>query len=486
MAGHVLFIDHLDNEIMELKLGLEAEGIQVTVQPNPKQAIDDAKVNVPDLVVIEVLTRPVGGLEFGSTIAFGKHGFRAPVIFYTAFYRDERARRDITEKYGALHYFVKPFQREALKKAIWIVFEQLSHSRNKIQPQSRIDVPQEVLPSKPVEENQEVTQSPIPEPVTPHQALLVQSPSTELPPAENELASLQPFKKEPEVEREVKAEVPPVKVTALKLYPKSPKVWAKDDKTKIQTPPSPEKHKPNAPLRVDPKVSPKPKDARTRVVLPPRPVKKWDWNWAMLTLLVFVSVATLYFIWHRFGQLSPNRVNDPPFESSESNSSDSPPIGSTPGPAEGSHENGPMVHKSAAKNSTKTPSAAPAQVESPSKLPSEPGKETPGQNNTHSPRPELVVSDISISIREPQLVQMKKIVLSDAALEEMGGETFVVRVVIDGKGRVREVTQLKKNTAGASLPQDVLATIWEWEFRSVAKRQGEYFIKHYSFKVASP
>jgi hypothetical protein len=81
---------------------------------------------------------------------------------------------------------------------------------------------------------------------------------------------------------------------------------------------------------------------------------------------------------------------------------------------------------------------------------------------------------------------MKKIVLSDAALEEMGGETFVVRVVIDGKGRVREVTQLKKNTAGASLPQDVLATIWEWEFRSVAKRQGEYFIKHYSFKVASP
>ena len=48
---------------------------------------------------------------------------RAPVIFYTAFYRDERARRDITEKYGALHYFVKPFQREALKKAIWIVLE---------------------------------------------------------------------------------------------------------------------------------------------------------------------------------------------------------------------------------------------------------------------------------------------------------------------------------------------------------------------------
>ena len=273
------------------------------------------------------------------------------------------------------------------------------------------------------------------------------------------MASLQPFKKEPEVEHEVKAEaaVTPVKVTALKMYPKSPKVWAKDDKTKIQTPPSPEKHKPNAPLRVDPKVSPKPKDARTRVVLPPRPVKKRDWNWAMLTLLVFISVATLYFIWHRFGQSSPNRVNDPPFESNESNSSDSPPSNSTPGPAESSRENGPMVHESAAENSAKTPSAAPAQVESPSKLPSEPGKETPSQNTTHSPRPELAVSDISISIREPQLVHMKKIVLSDEALEEMGGETFVVRVVIDGKGRVREVTQLKKNTAGASLPQDVLA-----------------------------
>ena len=76
MAGHVLFIDQLDNEIMELKLSLEAEGIQVTVQPNSKQAIDDAKVNVPDLVVIEVLTRPVGGLEFGF------HNFLWEAWFY--------------------------------------------------------------------------------------------------------------------------------------------------------------------------------------------------------------------------------------------------------------------------------------------------------------------------------------------------------------------------------------------------------------------
>ena len=70
--------------------------------------------------------------------------------------------------------------------------------------------------------------------------------------------------------------------------------------------------------------------------------------------------------------------------------------------------------------------------------------------------------------------------------DEMGGETFVVRVVIDGKGKVREVTQLKKNTAGASLPQDVLDTIWEWEFRPVAKREGDFFLKHYSFRVALP
>ena len=156
MAGVFLFIDQLDNELMELKLSLEAarySGYRPT--ESSSKLVDDAKVNVPDLVVIEVLTRPVGGLEFAFTISLGKHGFRAPVIFYTAFYRDERARRDITEKYGALHYFVKPFQREALRKAILIVLEKSSHSRSEIQPQSGTDAPREVLPFKPVNEKKQ-------------------------------------------------------------------------------------------------------------------------------------------------------------------------------------------------------------------------------------------------------------------------------------------------------------------------------------------
>ena len=488
MAGHILFIDQLDNELMDLKLNLEAVGIQVTVQPNPKQAIDDAKVKVPDLVVIEVLTRPVGGLEFASTITLGKHGFRAPVIFYTAFYRDERARRDINEKYGALHYFVKPFQREALRKAIFSVLEQSSHSRSETQSRSRTNAPEEVLPFKPVNEKKAVTQKPISEPATAQQALIVQSPSPEPPPLANVSTSLEPIKKEPEVEDQLKAEAPaaPVKVTTLKMYPKSPKVWAEDEKPKIQTPPAPGKLKPGAPLRVDPKVSPKPKGAGTRTVLPARPVKKMNLNWAMLAFLIFVSFAVLYWIWYRYGHSSQNLGNDPTFESNGSSSSDFPPSNSTLAATESSRENDPMVHESAAENSTKSPSAAPAQVENPPKLPSEPSKETPGQNATLSPRPELVVSDLSISIREPQLVHMKKVALSDEDLGEMGGETSVVRVVIDGKGKVREVTQLKKNIVGASLPQVVLDSIWDWEFRPVVKRESQFFLKHYSFRVAHP
>ena len=514
MAGRILFIDQLDNELMDLKLSLEAAGIQVTVQPNPKQAIDDAKLKVPDLVVIEVLTRPAGGLEFASTITLGKHGFKAPVIFYTAFYRDERARRDITEKYGALHYFVKPFQREALRKAIFSVLEQSSHSRSETQSRSRTNAPEEVLPFKPVnekkaakltpisepatpqevlpfksvDEKEAVTHTPISEPATAQQALIVQPPSPEPPPMANVLTSLEPIKQEPEVEDQLEAKAPvaPVKVTTLKMYPKSPKVWAKDEKPKIQTPPATGKLNPGAPLRVDPKVSQKPKGAETRTVLPPRPVKKMTWNWAKLALLIFVSFAVLYWIWYRYGHSSQNLSKDPAFESNGSSSSDFPPSNSTSAATESSRENDPQVHESAAENSTKSPSAAPARVENPPKLPSEPGKETPGQNATLSPRAELVVSDLSVSIREPQLVHMKKVALSDEDLGDMGGETFVVRVVIDGKGKVREVTQLKKNTVGASLPQSVVDSIWEWEFRPVAKREGQFFVKHYSFKVAHP
>src|SRR5262249_9600760 len=37
---------------------------------------------------------------------------------YTGFYRDERARKEVVLKYGASGYFVKPFQLQALKRAI--------------------------------------------------------------------------------------------------------------------------------------------------------------------------------------------------------------------------------------------------------------------------------------------------------------------------------------------------------------------------------
>jgi hypothetical protein len=145
-----------------------------------------------------------------------------------------------------------------------------------------------------------------------------------------------------------------------------------------------------------------------------------------------------------------------------------------------------MPHEPVAEFLMKTPSEVTVQAENPSEPPTEPVKDTPSQNATLSPRPDLVVADISISVREPQLMRKKKPALSNELLRQMGKETFVVRVVIDGKGTVTEVTPLKSGTSSASLPQELSDAIWQWEFRAVDGRESDVFFKHYSFRVAVP
>ncbi|HEU0004496.1 MAG TPA: hypothetical protein VFS12_00780, partial [Terriglobia bacterium] len=75
------------------------------------------------LVVTEILTSRLSGFELASRIGGGAAGFSALVIFYTEFYRDEKARRDVIAKYGAVQYFVRPFQKEELKKSVVAYFQ---------------------------------------------------------------------------------------------------------------------------------------------------------------------------------------------------------------------------------------------------------------------------------------------------------------------------------------------------------------------------
>src|SRR5262245_29290055 len=109
MAGRLLLIGELTNELRELKLEFETIGLIVETAPDALAGIEKGTEFQPDLVVTEILLNRLSGFELASRIGRGEAGFAAPVIFYTEFYRDEKARRQVLAKYQAVQYFVRPF-----------------------------------------------------------------------------------------------------------------------------------------------------------------------------------------------------------------------------------------------------------------------------------------------------------------------------------------------------------------------------------------
>src|SRR5262245_25912382 len=102
MAGRLLLIGELTNELRELKVGFETIGLNVEMAPDGLAGIEKGAEFQPDLIVSEILMSRLTGFELASRIGSGEAGFTAPVIFYTEFYRDERARRQVLAKYQAV------------------------------------------------------------------------------------------------------------------------------------------------------------------------------------------------------------------------------------------------------------------------------------------------------------------------------------------------------------------------------------------------
>ncbi len=96
MAGRLLLIGELNDDLTELKITFEAIGLTVDTAPDSLAGLEQGKEFQPDLVVTEILTNRLSGFELASRISSGAAGFAAPVIFYTEFYRDEKARREVT------------------------------------------------------------------------------------------------------------------------------------------------------------------------------------------------------------------------------------------------------------------------------------------------------------------------------------------------------------------------------------------------------
>ncbi len=156
MPGRILIVDREELPRMELSIQLQEMGYRVATAENGREAIELFERSRPQLVITELLLDHLSGFEISTRIAASKQHV-CPVVFYTGFYRNEEARREVVRKYSSAGYFIKPFQLPHLKKAVVELMKKGTldaHDETAETPDALVETPSTAGPMEPMKEQQ--------------------------------------------------------------------------------------------------------------------------------------------------------------------------------------------------------------------------------------------------------------------------------------------------------------------------------------------
>ena len=477
MAGRLLLIGELSDDLNELKRAFEAIGLTVAMAPDGLAGLETGREFQPDLVVTEILTNPLSGFELASRMGGGAAGFSASVIFYTEFYRDEKARRDVIAKYGAVQYFVRPFQKEELKKSVVAYFQDFLSG----------------LPGASTVERTPEPASSAPE-VNPVMPQLSRAEAAEMQPTNS--VSERPM--QPGKLGGFAGDVPP----RFRLFSPTGQTPASEigdaepeaAKAFVDQP----EHQPVEVATTTPAPAQDSKP-RERDLLLPADERSWIGGLLHSTPLriaavVIVAALALYLARDRFQggsneaptspETSISAQPSPPTEAAAEPSAQLPSPSMTVAssvqpaqdpPVDAEAETGTELAKPPVSSGAAEVSEANDSVKKTETVDS--------QAPTRERSPALSIQDVTGSGKGPVLRKMKPIRLSQEMLSSLTAKAVVVRVVIDNAGKVTEVTPLNQEGAAVSLPADALAAIQQWEFSPSRRKDAGEAIKYFSLKV---
>src|SRR5256885_2324075 len=115
MSGpRILVVDDNPELLTLLSSSFEEEGYTVATASRGRTALDLARKERPDLVVLDVLLPDLMGFDVAEALK----RLRIPFIFMSGVHKGGKASGNARTKYGALAYFEKPFDRMALLEAV--------------------------------------------------------------------------------------------------------------------------------------------------------------------------------------------------------------------------------------------------------------------------------------------------------------------------------------------------------------------------------
>lgn len=145
MSEKVLVVDDEESILTLIKFNLEKAGLNVITAEDGNKALEKAKEEKPDLIILDIMLPGMDGIEVCKRLR--KEDYNIPVLMLTA--KDEEIDKILGLEIGADDYMTKPFSiRELMARVKAILRRSLQYVESKAGEDKFILNDLEVFPDK--------------------------------------------------------------------------------------------------------------------------------------------------------------------------------------------------------------------------------------------------------------------------------------------------------------------------------------------------
>lgn len=112
MAKRILVVDDEPDLVEMIKMRLEASGYEVIPAYDGKEALDKAKKEKPDLIILDLMLPKIDGYKVCRMLKFDEKYKKIPIIMFTA--RAQEQDIKLGKDVGGDAYITKPFEPQGL------------------------------------------------------------------------------------------------------------------------------------------------------------------------------------------------------------------------------------------------------------------------------------------------------------------------------------------------------------------------------------
>lgn len=112
MSKKVLIAEDEVDMVYAIKMLLEANGYEVITAPDGQAALEAARAEKPDLMVLDLMMPKIDGYKVCRMLKFDEKYRGIPIIMLTA--RAQNSDEKLGYEVGADAYFTKPYEPETL------------------------------------------------------------------------------------------------------------------------------------------------------------------------------------------------------------------------------------------------------------------------------------------------------------------------------------------------------------------------------------